>query len=136
MQVCQEGAREDGGHSGPPTRAGGGSARGSASRRASSAESRGVLVGHPGSWEQGYPDAGCASLYRFTLAEGGAPTGFGASPFLTLSGETPSWSSELGTEVAALAHPGGPLLAIGGLWGQGAGLDQGSAYVLSVPAVE
>jgi len=93
-------------------------------------------VGHPGSWEQGYPDAGGASLYRFTLAAGGAPTGFGASPFLTLSGETTSWSSELGTEVAALAHPGGPLLAIGGLWGQGAGLDQGSAYVLSVPPVE
>ena len=92
----------------------------------------GILVGHPGSWELDYANAGGASLYRFELNQPGPSGKFSNAPYLRLSGETSSWGSELGLALSAMNHTTGALITVGGYWGLGTGVDQGSAYVIPV----
>ena len=93
----------------------------------------GVLVGRPGAREMGYPNAGGAWLYRYTLPQGADPGGFAAEPALKLTGEVTGWETELGSALSAASTGAGNLLMVGGYWGKGAGVDAGSAYVFSLP---
>ncbi|MBT9556550.1 MAG: FG-GAP repeat protein [Myxococcales bacterium] len=93
----------------------------------------GVLVGSPLSASTGTALAGGARMYRFDGDGTGATDGLRATATWAFGGETGRTEGRLGEWVAAGVLAGLPYAIITGYEGQGAGLDQGSVYVVPTP---
>ena len=90
-----------------------------------------VAVGQPFADFPGVALAGGIRVYRYETQTAGQ-IGFDPLPIAAMSGETDRPDTELGNWVSAGIVNGRPVLVGAGIYGSGAGLDQGAAYTLQL----
>ena len=86
-----------------------------------------VAVGQPFADFPGVTLAGGIRVYRYETQDM-ASLGFDTAPIAAMSGETDRNDTQMGNWVSAGTLGGAPMLVGAGMFGSGAGLDQGAAY--------